>query len=688
VTYSPYYAGGWKDDPDHSTPIVAAALQNIEDGISAAGDATPMTTLGDITYEDATPAPARLAGTTSATKHYLTQTGTGSVSAAPAWGTIAAGDVPTLNQNTTGTAANITDTLDQVPAPAANVSLNSHKITGLADGTASTDAAAFGQIPVADATAADFQPLGVAAAGSNGKWSDSGHVHPYEPWQFLPEAYGAVGDGKVLDDVVTNGTTTITSATAAFTSGDVGKYIMIHGALGATSAPLMTTIASVTNSTTAVLTSGASASTSNCPAVYGTDDTSAIQSAVTAAGTYATAHSYFAEVIFGAKIYIVGTGPTQTGNGSSTPTFNAQVTLPYPNANGATQKLIIALTGAGDNGHCQYWESLVPNVAGTALVSMTTAPGTPSGTYGNQSVIGGPSSAAGFTGGYANVKVAVKGLAVWCPIFTNQYAYDFGFVSDMRVEQSSAHIFAPTGVNGGVQPYLNNIASATFQSSIGTGFRAPVTGNNDDVVMDDVCAEGYECAFRIDDHFVAGRMAAIYSDVAMVIGDNAGAGTSHGVFIGLISAEVYNGGLLCYGGTCQIDIGWDAECSGPTYDLHDNNAFKGVFRFRDPAGGRTPVVTSGHGANVKVINDELGPGYWSGAPSVPATTVAQQNTAWRDALVVITSGGAAVTEIDVDGQATGATLGSSGSVTIPVPAGKNITLTYASTAPTWVWYLL
>jgi hypothetical protein len=62
---------------------------------------------------------------------------------------ISAADVPVLNQSTTGTASNITDTLDQVPAPAANVSLNSYKITNLANGSASGDAAAFGQIPAA-----------------------------------------------------------------------------------------------------------------------------------------------------------------------------------------------------------------------------------------------------------------------------------------------------------------------------------------------------------------------------------------------------------------------------------------------------------------------------------------------------------------------------------------------------------
>lgn len=50
----------------------------------------PMTTLGDIIYENATPAAARLAGNTTTTKKYLTQTGTGSASAAPAWNAITA----------------------------------------------------------------------------------------------------------------------------------------------------------------------------------------------------------------------------------------------------------------------------------------------------------------------------------------------------------------------------------------------------------------------------------------------------------------------------------------------------------------------------------------------------------------------------------------------------------------------
>ena len=49
------------------------------------GMTNPMTTLGDIIYENATPTPARLAGNTTTTQKFLTQTGTGSASAAPSW---------------------------------------------------------------------------------------------------------------------------------------------------------------------------------------------------------------------------------------------------------------------------------------------------------------------------------------------------------------------------------------------------------------------------------------------------------------------------------------------------------------------------------------------------------------------------------------------------------------------------
>jgi hypothetical protein len=98
-----------------SGTIIFAGTLNIANGgtgqitASAAFNAlSPVTTLGDLIYGSATNTNARLAGNTTATKNFLVQTGTGTLSAAPSWGTIDVADVPTLNQNTTGTASNVT----------------------------------------------------------------------------------------------------------------------------------------------------------------------------------------------------------------------------------------------------------------------------------------------------------------------------------------------------------------------------------------------------------------------------------------------------------------------------------------------------------------------------------------------------------------------------------------------------
>jgi hypothetical protein len=55
---------------------------------------SPMTTLGDIEYESAVNTAARLAGNTTTTRKFFRQTGTGSASAAPAWDTLTASDLP------------------------------------------------------------------------------------------------------------------------------------------------------------------------------------------------------------------------------------------------------------------------------------------------------------------------------------------------------------------------------------------------------------------------------------------------------------------------------------------------------------------------------------------------------------------------------------------------------------------
>jgi len=73
------------------------------------GNAT--TLLGSIPYQSNTDTTTLLAPNTTATKKFLVETGTGTNGAAPSWATIIAGDIPTLNQNTTGSAGSVANSL-------------------------------------------------------------------------------------------------------------------------------------------------------------------------------------------------------------------------------------------------------------------------------------------------------------------------------------------------------------------------------------------------------------------------------------------------------------------------------------------------------------------------------------------------------------------------------------------------
>ncbi len=74
-------------------------------------------------------------------------------------------------------------------------------------------------------------------------------------------------------------------------------------------------------------------------------------------------------------------------------------------------------------------------------------------------------------------------------------------------------------------------------------------------------------------------------------------------------------------------------------------------------------------------------------PAIPATTVAVTNTNTVDCMVYITSGGAAVTVVKVNGTTTGLQIlaASTSAVSVYLAVGSTISMTYASTAPTWVW---
>ena len=630
-----------------TTPVAHSAgfsiVQVVTAGFLGGVTVNPMTTSGDTTYGGTSGAVTRLAGNTTSTKNFYTQTGTGSASAAPAWDTIAAGDVPAATTSAQGAV-------------------------------------------ILDGTASDIQPIGVQAAGSKGQAADAKHVHPQQSWQFMPEAYGAKGDGKIIGDATISGgsLSTLTSASASFTSADTGKYIMVNGAGtgGNNHPPLVTTITYV-NSTTVTLASASSGAVTNASAIYGTDDTSAVNSAVSAASTWAQANSYYAQVILAARFYILATGPTQTGNGSSTPTFNAQIPLPYPAASGVSQKIIIELAGTSPADDNMYWDSAVPGIQGSCLVSMLTGPGSADPTYGRQSVVGGPSVPAGFTGGYANTKCHVDGVTVVIPFGGNTIAWDFRNLAAAGAGTLGAKAFAsPAGNYSNLSQSNVTGGSGTIGAATSTGLWPPLTNNNNDCTFVSVAVEGFTQGLQLTEHNVLLRLSTIYCTACVQCSNSSG--TTHANYIGYWTAEQTYSVLQNLGGTCTIFVSClDAEMSDVAqYLIQDSsNGLVGVVNVNAQGGVAAGKILNAIYLKYTVTSttNALVPGVWGSAPSVPASGTAQQNTSWRDATIYVN--GTLTGNTQVDGTSLGVAA-----IVVRVPAGHTITLTYSS-APTWVWVL-
>lgn len=102
---------------------------------------------------------------------------------------------------------------------------------------------------------------------------------------FNVKAYGALGDGKIYyDGAINASSSTLTVASGAFASTDVGKAITVGGA-GAAGVVLTTTIATYISATSVTLSVTASTTVSGKLVMAGTLDHVAIQAAIDAANT-------------------------------------------------------------------------------------------------------------------------------------------------------------------------------------------------------------------------------------------------------------------------------------------------------------------------------------------------------------------------------------------------------------------
>jgi hypothetical protein len=386
------------------------------------------------------------------------------------------------------------------------------------------------------------------SGGTPGTWSGGSR-----PWVFDVTAYGAVGDGQVVaDGAMSTGSAVLTSATAAFTAGDVGKAVCVKGAAATGVTSLVTTIASRESATQVTLTdaNASGGDLTGAQVVWGTDDTAAIQDATDAAETYLATHTY-AQVYFPPRPYIVAGALSNAKSGNGQIVFGPVATTGV--------KPILEFRGASDGAAAvRHWQQTVPQLAGSCLISLgvyasTTAQTNSINADGNPGVISGPNEGSGYgvnSGGavFSNMMAVIKDLA----ILTTHSAYGLTYGAVNLYGVANAHVEnVGYGTLGTVaSPSTDYSSPGTFGTGLSVGFLLPAPGNNDHVIARNLsCGGGYTYALFITEHTVMDRYMALYCWAGLVaVGTYAGSvGSVHAMKVLSASIEACTHELYIYG---------------------------------------------------------------------------------------------------------------------------------------------
>lgn len=412
------------------------------------------------------------------------------------------------------------------------------------------------------------------------------------------------------------------------------------------------------------------------PETYGaaaddtTDDTAAVNRAVSAAVAYAQANNGYCEVVFQPRTYLLSSAPTTGG------ATQGSAQIPLPVIAETAQKVTLAFRGTADQTGLYHWHQTTPQRAGAVLRSTYSA-GDALPATGEASVIGGPTPH--FKGDppstWNNMLVVVDGVSVEIPPTVDICGLDLRCMAEANI------------VNAGVLALSTQTgAPAIPQPDWAFGVAMPVTNNNDNANIGYLSVEGMVIGLQVYEHVQAASVRLINCYDGLVVASSSGFPHSNVITYASIenctNCVVFIGGGLNKLDIVDCDIEW-----GTGHILNDTggNALGTVNIGSNGGGGASlnAAMNSGAtavvGTSLRIVNRDQSTGHVA-APVVPATTVALANPFWRDAAVTVSGG--AVTAITVDGAATGATSG-----TVFVPTGKSIAVTY-SVAPSWNWVLL
>jgi hypothetical protein len=226
--------------------------------------------LGDLIYASAANTLASLAGSIVATKRFLTQTGNGSISAAPVWSVIAASDIGSGAALTKTDDTNVTLTLGGTPASAlltaASITVGWSGTLSIArGGTAAASFTAYMPIVGGTTTTGAFQSVAVGSAtGQPLTYQGTGAVPTFSALNLagtsvvtgtLPVANGGTGQSTYTDGQLLIGNTTGSTLSKATLTQGTG--IAITNGNGTITIAVSASVLTTTNFVTREIPSGA-----------------------------------------------------------------------------------------------------------------------------------------------------------------------------------------------------------------------------------------------------------------------------------------------------------------------------------------------------------------------------------------------------------------------------------------------
>ncbi len=425
-------------------------------------------------------------------------------------------------------------------------------------------------------------PQGIPGTnGTNGADGAPGADGGDYPWVFNVLEYGAVGNGKMVrDGAISSGTNILDCTTSVpFSTGDVGKYVMIKGAASNPQATLIATITGFTNSGRVTISTNAVTTISNALVMFGTDDTVAIQAAIDAAVDYAQAASGNATVLIPpapGMFYAIAGALKTNRNGNSQLNFEV---IPS-----TLNKISISIESYGSGSGVQHWEQLYPTLSGATLVSFGVFASSSAQTSninagGNPAVIGGPSQPGGYgvaPGIFSNMYVSLKGISILTSYSLHGLTYtafDFSGMANAKIESIA---YGTTGiVSSG-----DYGSPSSFANGLSIGALMPAAGNNDNCIVRDVTIHGgYTYAFFATEHCVIETMRILYcwSGFCPVGNYYGSVGATHAIKAAQLSIE------SCSNVVYIIGVG--SAGIGPFIDIDQLDTESGVTSFSDNAGG-------------------------------------------------------------------------------------------------------